>query len=715
MNQLNQYKKNVNTILINMTRKILNTIFIDIHLSPVIKGNFDMHMEHILKKNTSSIIKKSSTVTLPVKRMALFGLFVFSVGLLYWLNIFVNYPLISFDQTVAYLIEGNGEFLRTLRAGRFSLALLLWLFPSLAVSHFVTGVLYLACISLAAVFFVLLLSEKGSSPGLPEYMAALCLVVFPYWESQIYFTFYHMGHGLSVLMAVCSVMFVYPGFPHTISESTGTPHLMDAFIKNVLPAALLVALGTGFYQSFLHYFFCILFSAAASLLIRGEITYGKILRFFARGLAAGMSGALLYLALHKAVLHIFRLDNLPQLGEVYTVTFHFSLGRFFRNLATLFQGSELLLPTSQNIALAALFGVLLVFLRRKLNLVRFVLVLCCLGAAFASNVALALVSVQELALRTAVGVAFFWAFVVYALFRRLEEKFRTVLTFFLCVLFLGFWTNVNAAWRKVTEISNWDVTTAMQIAHDLRRFAQSKDLSEPYNVSLIGCFDNAPLPVRQDWDAISGYSMLACFGKSTVGQHPFGLFRRIGVKYLDFRPNRETDFARVANRKPWPAEEGIFMDEEGLAIWLGPVQPRTGLDEGFVGLVRALGIDDPLLSAGEGVIRPSQQWFLKAVEENPPGPWKAGTPMLPTPFAIDRVEAFDANYDRIFGWAYDLSYSIKPDQLYFLDEEGNIAGIGHTGLARPDLGKSMASMAMNSGFMGYVLKGKSVVRAVYPR
>ena len=616
-----------------------------------------------------------------------------------WITVLINVPAISFDTTVYDLEEGNGEILHVIKSGRFMQAILLYLFPRLAIAHSITGIFFLVLISVSTVALLLFFSGNSQKLGAREYIAAFFCVTFPYWESQFYFPFLHVAFAIGILLPTVSViiLFIYHGF------------------WNIFAAIILVCLSLGFYQASMHVFLCLLLASAAV-----RVAYGDGIRhtFFVllKGAGASLGAAFGYLLLHKAAMHLSGLSSLSLKGG-YSVSPDFCWHRFLDNMPLLFHGNSILLPPWQNSLIYFMAFISCIMIARKVSIKSLLFFLCCIILSLYSNIVLSFVTSQGLTIRTCVSISFWFACIIHLSNTFCITKMRYIMNavFIICIFF--FCINSNFAWRILNEMSQWDMIQAMQMKHDIQRYAYAKGVNTPYNVSIIGCIGSEDLPWPVDWHSLTGYSMLSCFGKNTVGQHPYGLFQRIGTKDFDFKPVRDSDFARIGNRRPWPSEESIFMDEEGLAIWLGPAGAKQpGLDEGFIALARRIGVRDPMWLTGKEVsLRPSVRWFLDEVEKNPAGPWGKKTSMTRTLFAVDAMTVLDtgSGFVRVAGWAYDLQNCTRPDLIFFLNDQDLIVGIAHTGILRRDLGKTVASRASYSGFVGYVLKDSHISQAVY--
>lgn len=617
------------------------------------------------------------------------------IALAAWLTVLLTPAAISLDTTVYYLEQGNGEFLHVLKTGRFMQALLLYLFPPLASTPAVTGLLLLAQLVLSFLLFVLLLSPS-SRPGVHDYLAAAIGILFPYWQNLFYIIFAHVGFGFSILLPIIAlaVLCCQRG-PSSIAVVT-----------------ILVTLSLGFYQTSLQVFFCILCMAAALRAIQGGDLRGHAL-FLLRGTGAAILGSILYLCLHKAVIYMNGLGELAP--GPYSISFSFSLSRFLENIPLQLSGNAILLPFWQSTGLYLVGGVVFLALYRVVPFGRYIFIFCCLAGSLLANTGLALATPQGLAVRTTLGLAFFWSGMTLLTAFIPRRNIRRLLHATFTVFLLLFVFNTATSWRILNEISDWDRIQAMQIKRDILRFADARQLHAPYNVSIIGCIGEDELPWPQDWLSVTGYSMLSCFGSTTVGHHPYGLFQRIGAKDFDFRPVRASDFQRVQGRAPWPAKDGIFEDEEGLAIWLGPARRQKGLDEGLIALARSMGIRDDALLVGPGKPRPYNDWLLQESARNPQGPWRLPPDAETALFSIEKTEELpgDPRYVRVTGWVYDLRNCTRPDMIFFLDDQNRVTGFGHSGIRREELGSRIASRAVFGGFVGYNLKGRQIAGVAY--
>ena len=72
---------------------------------------------------------------------------------------------------------------------------------------------------------------------------------------------------------------------------------------------------------------------------------------------------------------------------------------------------------------------------------------------------------------------------------------------------------------------------------------------------------------------------------------------------------------------------------------------------------------------------------------------------------LDKVEEItdSSGYSRVQGWAFDKNIRKVPDYIVFVDSTSHVGGFALTGGARGDVAKAIDPLALNSGFLGYVL------------
>lgn len=72
---------------------------------------------------------------------------------------------------------------------------------------------------------------------------------------------------------------------------------------------------------------------------------------------------------------------------------------------------------------------------------------------------------------------------------------------------------------------------------------------------------------------------------------------------------------------------------------------------------------------------------------------------------LDRVEEIvnSSMHSRVLGWAFDKHTRKVPDYIVFVDSSRQVAGFALTGSTRTDVAKAIDPLALNSGFIGYVL------------
>ncbi|MDD3502388.1 MAG: hypothetical protein PHE19_08215 [Candidatus Cloacimonetes bacterium] len=72
---------------------------------------------------------------------------------------------------------------------------------------------------------------------------------------------------------------------------------------------------------------------------------------------------------------------------------------------------------------------------------------------------------------------------------------------------------------------------------------------------------------------------------------------------------------------------------------------------------------------------------------------------------IDKVEVIAESPDhlRVLGWAFDKNIRKVPDSIIFVDNTSLVVGFALTGSTRDDVAKVIDPLALNSGFLGYIL------------
>lgn len=77
---------------------------------------------------------------------------------------------------------------------------------------------------------------------------------------------------------------------------------------------------------------------------------------------------------------------------------------------------------------------------------------------------------------------------------------------------------------------------------------------------------------------------------------------------------------------------------------------------------------------------------------------------------LDKVEQVvnSSEYSRVLGWAFDKTLHRIPDSIVFVDNSHQVVGFALTGSQRTDVAEAIDTLALNSGFIGYVLSNTKI-------
>lgn len=77
---------------------------------------------------------------------------------------------------------------------------------------------------------------------------------------------------------------------------------------------------------------------------------------------------------------------------------------------------------------------------------------------------------------------------------------------------------------------------------------------------------------------------------------------------------------------------------------------------------------------------------------------------------VDKLENVEksTNHSRVTGWAFDKKFKKVPNYIVFADSNNKVIGFSLTGGTRVDVAEVVDPLALNSGFIGYVLGERSV-------
>ena len=618
-------------------------------------------------------------------------LFSSAVAAVFYIQVIVT-PLTGFDN-YTYFLGTHGDRLFEVFRGIWMFALENTLFPSLGKAPVVSSLGFLSITILTCSISIAFWSES-SSLSWPDYMAALIFITFPYWLSQLYFPYYHFGYALSTFLCVCAAALAWSG--------TG-------FIKPGLSVLCFVA-GVGFYQGTVGVAASLL--AAGTLLsitrriLNGDSILPVLRRCFRAGLILAI-GAAVYMLAHKAILSLSGLDLWET--KSYSVVFDTDIKARMWTLRRALTGSPFLLPGNISWvfpALAAGVSGLCFFraVKEKKPLLAAVPVI--LAGVIFSPVVLVLVQRHNLFPRSMVGAAFVWSALFLLAVRLCRERGKPLFIAGAIVVALAFAIRVNYAWNIQKLTNDADRITAGLIWQRVASLPESAAIPRPLSVSLIGCIPPEKQPWPADKESMFGNSQLTCFGHSVLLAHAASLFRFAGAE-LKVVPTLPDDASRVKDRAPWPADDSVFYDDQGIAVWLGgPLESSMqAFRPDMVALAQAFGIQDPLLeSRFLPKLLPSDAWLAGLVKSGP-GPWQAPADLYKAKGKVEKIIPLPgkAAFSRVEGWSFDLMHKTVPDRIIIMDAQGKIIGFAATGIARPDLSRKIGPDSYYSGFNGYIL------------
>lgn len=628
----------------------------------------------------------------------------FICSLIFYGHILVT-PLTGFDDYTYFLAGGYGDKLFGIVRGIWMFALENQLLPFLSISPYFSSLVFVFLVALSTVLIMTLWCEGRVFSGYDK-IVGLLILIFPYWTAQAYFPYFHYGYGLCNLLPVCTVALAW----HS-----------EKLLRCALALVLLVV-GTAHYQGAINMVACVGVATTTLFWIRaareGTPVYHVGIKA-ARCLAVIALASLTYLVLHKIVLAVYGLT--PEQGGGYSMVLNSDIIQRLWNFKLALFGSPFLLPPAVNavyLVLLALVALLVLCDSVRLRNAMILLALPMLGIAIFSPVVLALVQPIALFPRAMTGVAFLWALAFLLADMLSHKRLRGLLCLTAVGVTLFFFIRVNYAWHIQNLTVERDKITAAQINERLGMLRAAEGLPSPLSVSVIGCIPPEKQPWPTDYQTMFGHSQLVCFGDRVFNLHASALLQSAGGE-VALIPLREHDWERVKARAPWPAQESVFVDEYGAALWLGGPRATTpramspelaALAEAF-GIVDETGQDRPIAARRRG-----DQWLynLAAAGE---GPWAPPVPLRDAIGHIDSQTALpgDGRFLKISGWAFDLKDKQLPDRVVLLDANGQIIGFAVTGIKRQALVRAICPDAIYAGFTGYMLTGRTVAAFRYPR
>jgi hypothetical protein len=331
--------------------------------------------------------------------------------------------------------------------------------------------------------------------------------------------------------------------------------------------------------------------------------------------------------------------------------------------------------------------------------------------AVVSPVSLALVQSIDLHARSTGSVAFVWGavFLIAALLNKgYGKKILMVCTVLLCLLFAS---RINYLWHIQSLATEADMADARLMYQQVISLPEFSRAPKPVDIAFVGCLAAETRAWPQDYDAIFGLSQFTCFGSSTWPAHAGAVLRFVGGQ-IKTVPVEGDDLIAIANRKPWPAVESVFWNQDRFVIWLGtPQRHEVAMKQRLQWVASALGLHGNAY-ASPGLPMP-RRGLLQLVQQGL-GPWES-PPLRSAIGHVDDIAPIegDNHYLRVRGWAFDLASKMVPQYVALITCDGKVAGLAATGIQRKDLHASVATDAEYAGFEGFVLVDQKICNIKY--
>lgn len=609
------------------------------------------------------------------------------------------FPVLGIDTYTYFLSDGAGDARFDVIRGTWGVSLLNSMLSGPLVFPLISMLFFLILNTWIATLIAQFWGEHR--PDWKTYSTALLIVLFPYWASQAYFSYYHYGYALATFFGVLTVLL--PWHQGGLWRITGSA---ACFVAGASMYQGSMTIATGF--------------AGASLLVgtvrmlkdttaQPFFTFSSLIRIS----TAMLTGGACYLVLHEIVLKVSRFSDDY---TYYGVHFDLDLQRPLQFLRCIIPGSEFLLPHQTSTILylfvLTLFGGIAVKLYHKESRL-WALVPVILAVAVLSPLSLSVIQPIPLMPRSLASTAFVWSAVFLAAALLWEQKLRKPFITAVVILGLIFASRINYAWfvqRLTTDSDRINATLMYQRLASLPEFATAP---KPVTVVLAGCRPESSSPWPQDMDSIFGVSQFACFGGKTLIQHAWAVFQFTGG-HMILAHETPRDLNLVKDRQPWPASESVFADKNRFVIWLGSPQGwQSDHKRDLEYFANAFRIHDPSVT---GNAHPPQDVWPFALSRLGKEVWTSAQKELRS--LSGHVDAYrplegEPRFSRVSGWAFDQERKTLPQYVALLDCSDRIAGFAATGTPRQDLVENVATDAYYAGFEGYALNNVPICRIAY--
>lgn len=595
----------------------------------------------------------------------------------------IYFPVFGIDTCAYFNGNGNPDTVFEIIQGRWGAVALNHILGYPLLSPLLSQLFFL--LALCFSMFATVMFWNGANPGFGPFCACLVMCLFPYWAGMAYFATHHVVFAISVLLSALAPILAW-----------------RRGLCRMLCATGCVALAASFYQSGVMLSASILCATCAVILfqrISGSPAAMPLSGAF-RALAAIVCGGLLYIICHKLILAWFGLSSCSQ---GYAIGADFSLKRPFEAFRLIFPGNPFLLPLICQILPCVCLAAILAAIIRRRQPALLSAFLCSLICALAAPAALAFVQAVPVPSRAMGGLAVFWGALVFmAVSGKKSAKIIAICALAACVIFAA---RINYAWQIQALATDADMADARGMWTQINNLQEFSDAPKPVDVAFVGCLSKDARAWPQDWESIFGMSQFACLGgDKTWPPHPQAVMRLIGAS-IKWRQPEESDLAGASGRKPWPAAEAVFWNNDHAAIWLGPPQRYDYNMEPRLKILREC------IRSGEGAA--CRNRALAAIA---PGskPGLAKT-LLPCMGYVDAEENDKAmpGFKKVKGWAWNHAAKNIPAYVALLNCQGEAAGVAATGGKREDLVESLALDAEFAGFEGYVRQGEKICAFAY--
>ncbi|HSC76061.1 MAG TPA: glucosyltransferase domain-containing protein [Pseudomonadales bacterium] len=454
--------------------------------------------------------------------------------------------------------------------------LLQYLLPGGWITPFIELIIgiFIQCLSAIVAGWLLHLHKLTDGQRFVSYAL---FTTFPYFAAQMAFSYLQIGYSLATFLCIAALLM---SKTNSVWRSMLASILM-AFAISIYQGCISV-LVTG---AVLYFAFSLVYSQSAS---GGEHTVKKSVAVFSRMTVTVIVGAALYYMAHKSILAY---TGLPAGEGYYAVTFDIAFWKRWASIVYdvcyLLSGADGLVPHIAQLLFFVVVGcvaIQLVFVRKNAKFfLDFPVVMVLLAILLVSPFFVLFLHEGGLAPRSSIGVGLLWLAawaMAQKISRGLSARILSAAAFLVVCIFLF---QNNRMFYSEYLVEQADAINVTRMEERIAMLDAQNGEQDIQGAVVLGTYSHPVSPPMVRYcGSVLGYSMFELDSENPqnaliVLTKAHGLDHHYW--YGPSKPELQFDTkAVVANRKPWPHADAVFLQDGWAVLWLG--ERRTDCGEG---------------------------------------------------------------------------------------------------------------------------------------